>query len=205
MRRLGLRSACRRGEPQGRRAALGGFWGRLSGGITRRGAGTASRPGVKLLSLVQLVINKSNGQFDFTPCVCLCGTWHAPALLLPSETVSARVILEACEVSVEEKSPGLCHRFETVSEHDLQSVFYCWCRCTSYSFQIFRRQVHPSSRAASWQLACLGKPEGATNILVKTSPTSPKRNICSLACCSFLWQDSSCSSNAELGNSSAGV
>lgn len=83
--------------------------------------------------------------------------------------------------------------------------FYRWCRCTSYSFQIFRRQVHPSSRAASWQLACLGKPEGATNILVKTSPTSPKRNICSLACCSFLWQDSSCSSNAELGNSSAGV
>lgn len=125
MRWLGLRSVCRWGEPQGRRAALGGFWGRLSGGIACRGAGTASRPGVKLLSLVQLVINKSNGQFDFTPCVCLCGTWHAPVLLLPSETVSARVSLEACEVSVEEKkSPGLCHRFETVSEHDLQSVFF---------------------------------------------------------------------------------
>ena len=73
---------------RGRRARFDWFWGRLCGGIAHSGAGTASRPRVKLLSLVQLVINKSNGQLDFIPCVCLCGTWHTQALFLPSKMVS---------------------------------------------------------------------------------------------------------------------
>lgn len=68
--------------------ALTGFGGRLCGGVAHSRAGTASRPGVKLLSLVQLVINKSNGQFDFRPCVCLCGAWHTPTLFLLSKMVS---------------------------------------------------------------------------------------------------------------------
>lgn len=73
---------------RGRRARFDWFWGRSCGGVARSGAGTASRPGVKLLSLVQLVINKSNGQFDFLPCVCLCGTWHTQTLFLLSKMVS---------------------------------------------------------------------------------------------------------------------
>lgn len=63
-------------ETWGRYSCFDGFWGGLSDGVAQSGAGTASRPGVKLLSLVQLVINKSNGQFDLIPCVCLYGTWH---------------------------------------------------------------------------------------------------------------------------------
>lgn len=59
--------------------ALMAFGGRLSNGVSQSEVGTASRPGVKLLSLVQLVINKSNGQFDLIPCVCLYGTWHTQA------------------------------------------------------------------------------------------------------------------------------
>lgn len=73
--------------------ALISFGGGLCGGVAHSGAGTASRPGVKLLSLVQLVINKSNGQFDFIPCVCLCGTWHTQTLFLPSKMVSVFIFL----------------------------------------------------------------------------------------------------------------
>lgn len=73
---------------QGRGARCDWFGGRFCGGVAHSGAGTASRPGVKLLSLVQLVINKSNGQFDFIPCVCLCGTWHRQTPFLRSKMVS---------------------------------------------------------------------------------------------------------------------
>lgn len=85
-------------EWKARRARLDWFWGRLC--RAHSGAGTASRPGVKLLSLVQLVINKSNGQFDFIPCVCLCGTWHTQTFL-PSKMVSVFFDILGAEKHVE--------------------------------------------------------------------------------------------------------
>lgn len=51
----------------------------------------------------------------------------------------------------------------------------CWCRLTSYSFQIFSRQVHQNFMAESQQLGCLVNPEGATNILVQDFPSHPSK------------------------------
>lgn len=51
----------------------------------------------------------------------------------------------------------------------------CCCRLTSYSFQIFSRQVPHGFRAASQQLGCLVNPEGATNILVQDFPPHPSK------------------------------
>lgn len=115
--------------------------------------------------------------------------------------------VEDCEVLIKGKKPpeiSLKPQLNVPFKAFLKS----WCRCISCSFQILSRQVRQSFRTTPQQLGRLVNPEGATTNLVQDFPpptTPPKRNICSLACCSFPWQDSSRSSNAELGNSSAGV
>lgn len=125
LQRSGMCFVCWWSERQGGRARLDWFWGRLC--VAHSGAGTASRPGVKLLSLVQLVINKSNGQFDFIPCVCLCGTWHRQTPFLPSKMVSVFFDIlgtgKRVEFLVKENNPpGPWHRFKTLVKCDFRNV-----------------------------------------------------------------------------------